>query len=116
MDHDGGIYRFRVFAFIIQGIILALMLQYAMLSLLDDNQGFVNAMKMSRLATKGVRLKLFLFFFVSLFLLIISLFVFFVGVFVAFPIVSLARTYIYRVLRNQMKDMEQSCSLLPSTS
>lgn len=107
---------FGFFAFIIPGIILALMLQYSILCLLDDNQGFVNAMKMSRLVTKGARLKLFLFFFVSLFLLIIGLFAFFVGVFVAFPVVSLAHTHIYRVLRNQMKDMEQSYSPLPSTS
>lgn len=53
-------------AFVIPGIFLALILQYSMLSLIDDNKGVRNSMRASRLITKGVRLKLFSFQFFQL--------------------------------------------------
>jgi uncharacterized membrane protein len=88
--------------FIIPGIILSLMLQYAVLCLIDDNKGFVHAIRASRDITSGVKWKLLKFSLVSGFVIFIGLLFLGVGLLVATPVFTLAHTYIYRTLKKQM--------------
>jgi uncharacterized membrane protein len=87
--------------FIIPGIILSLFWYFSSYVLLDEDVGFVAAMKQSKELTEGVRLKLFLFEITTIVINSLGMMFFGIGALVAFPLTSLARVHIYRSLHSQ---------------
>lgn len=87
--------------FIIPGIILSLMFQFAPINLVDEQGGFAHALRRSKEITHGVRLKLFIYGSVSTLVVIVGVLFFGVGGLIAVPVVTFASTHIYRTLQSQ---------------
>lgn len=87
--------------FIFPGIILALKYSMVPFVLVDLDKTPSEAMKMSQKLTKGVRLKLLGFWFVSGLVMILGILAFGVGVLPASIVVSLAYAYVYNKLLEQ---------------
>lgn len=87
--------------FIIPGIYLAYRLMFVPYLVVDKNLGIGDSFKESANLSKGVKLKLFAFTLVSLFLMLIGLIVFIVGILPAFMVLNLSVAYIYVTLDKQ---------------
>lgn len=87
--------------FIIPGVILSIMFQFAPYFVVDKGVGPIQALKMSAAATKGSRWNLFLFGLVTVLIGLLGLIALIVGLLVAYPVILLAATYVYRRLQSQ---------------
>lgn len=83
---------------IVPGFILALRLQFTMFLIIDEDLGITDAIKKSWEITRGSAGNLFLFWLLSILIIIVGLIALIVGLLVAGPVVWLGMTYIYRQL------------------
>jgi uncharacterized membrane protein len=81
--------------FVVPGVILAIALSLADPALVDRGLGGIGALSWSWEATKGQRMKLFVYFLLVVVLVTLGACACGVGIFVAMPIVWLARARIY---------------------
>lgn len=83
---------------IIPGIIAALRLQFAVFLVIDEGLGPIEAIKKSWALTKGSAWNLFLFWLLTILIVILGFVCLIIGILVAAPVTYLGLTYIYRQL------------------
>lgn len=83
---------------VIPGIYLAIRFHMYSYLIVDKNLGAIEALKQSSVITKGSMWNLFLFWIVSIIVVIIGAILFFVGLLVAVPVVLVAGGYVYNKL------------------
>jgi uncharacterized membrane protein len=88
---------------IIPGIIFAIKYQFYLYFIVDKGQGAIDALKKSSQITKDVKLKLFLFGLVLIFINIAGLLCLLVGVLVSAPLTLISLAYVYRKLLAQVE-------------
>ena len=97
----GIIVGFGFILLIVPGIILGLGLSMTFYCVVDRNEGPIEAMKTSWEITKGFRADIFLFWLLSLFLVLGGLLAFCVGVFVAIPVIQVGWAFAYVSISGQ---------------
>lgn len=83
---------------VVPGIYLAIRFHMYSYLIVDKNLGAIEALKQSSVITKGSMWNLFLFWIVSIIVVIIGAILFFVGLLVAVPVVLVAGGYVYNKL------------------
>lgn len=104
------LYGFIVFIglilLIVPGIIWAVKYQFAEYLVVDKNMDPMTALRESGKITEGIKLRLILFGFAMVGLMILGAIALGVGIFIAIPVTWIAYAYVYRNLTKQLKKSE----------
>lgn len=87
-----------IILFIIPGIIISIRLSFLPFVMVDGEHDPIKALKKSWKITKGNGMKLFLFYFVQVFVVLLGVLALVLGVFVAIPVIYLANVFVYKKL------------------